>query len=458
MAEINTLSRRTFIAGAAIGSSLIFPATAKAETLWADLRGSLDATTLGVRPGALDNQSVALQNAIDRAAADGQALFLPAGDYLVSNIDLPSGLTIIGVPGRTRIRYAGDGHLLFATNVSNLHLEGLVLDGNNRALADYAPGLLHVSSGSSITIEGCSVLGSRKHGVVFDRVAGHFDRCTISGARGAAFLSNEAEGLAIRDNVIADCGDNGILVHRWGEGRDASIITGNRIERIRARSGGTGSFGNAINLFRADDVTISGNTIHDCDFSAVRCNAASNAIITGNQCHLSGEVAIFVEFSSQGAIVANNLVDNAATGISITNFNDGGRLAVVQGNTVRNLTGQSRLQTDEPAYGIGISVEADTSVVGNVIEEAALAGVNAGWGPYLRNVIISQNIIRRSEMGVSVSVVDGVESTVISDNIIDDTPGGAIIGMRWLERATDDLVSGGSVPAALVIEGNRALS
>lgn len=458
MSTHTRFSRRSFLVGTSMAVLGLAASQTKAQTLLADLRGSMDVTTLGVRPGALDDQSATFQRAIDTAAREGQPLFLPAGDYLVSNIDLPSGLTMIGAPGRTRIRYAGDGHLMFATEVSDIHLEGLILDGENRLLADYAPALLHISTGDAISLEDCSILGSHKGGVTFDRVAGRVDRCTISGARGAAFVSNDARGLAIRDNVITDCADNGILVYRWSQGRDATLVTGNRIERIGARSGGTGPYGNGINVFRADDVTVSGNTIHDCVFSAIRFNAASNAIITGNQCHKSGEVGIFVEFGFQGAIVSNNLVDTAATGISVTNFIDGGRLAVVEGNLVRNLTGQSRLPTDEPGYGIGISVEADTSIIGNVIENAARVGISAGWGPYLRNVIISNNIIRRSDMGVGVSVVDGVEPTIITNNIIDDTPAGAIVGMRWLERATGDLTQSNDVPSHLVIEDNRKLS
>ena len=56
-----------------------------------------------------------------------------------------------------------------------------------------------------------------------------------------------------------------------------------------------------------------------------------------NSCARLGEVALYAEFGFEGALIANNLVDTAATGISVTNFNDGGRLAVVQGNLVRNL-------------------------------------------------------------------------------------------------------------------------
>ena len=77
--------------------------------------------------------------------------------------------------------------------------------------------------------------------------------------------------------------------------------------------------------------------IADCAFSAVRCNSASNAQIIANNCRKIGEVALYAEFSFEGAVIANNLVDEAATGIEVTNFKEGGRLATVQGNIIRNL-------------------------------------------------------------------------------------------------------------------------
>ena len=41
-------------------------------------------------------------------------------------------------------------------------------------------------------------------------------------------------------------------------------------------------------------------------------------------------------------------------------------------------------------FGIGIYVEADTAVTGNVVESATRAGIMAGWGPYLRDVTITR--------------------------------------------------------------------
>ena len=59
-------------------------------------------------------------------------------------------------------------------------------------------------------------------------------------------------------------------------------------------------------------------------------------------------------------MIANNTVDGAAVGVSVCNFNEGGRIAVVQGNIIRNLIPKRPIGTapDDDA-GVGIYIEAD---------------------------------------------------------------------------------------------------
>jgi uncharacterized secreted repeat protein (TIGR03808 family) len=167
-------------------------------------------------------------------------------------------------------------------------------------------------------------------------------------------------------------------------------------------------------------------------------------------------MAIFSEFSFEGALIADNIIDEAASGISVSNFNEGGRLAVVSGNIVRNLTGSAPYFHDSPGFGIGISVEADAAVTGNVVDGAPRAGIWVGWGPYLRNVSVTGNVVRMAPVGITVSVVDGVASTLISDNLIQGAHDGAVVGMRWAERATADLtLTGASTFDGLTVDGNH---
>ena len=212
----------------------------------------------------------------------------------------------------------------------------------------------------------------------------------------------------IARNTIRNAGNNGIQVWRSQAGDDGTQVIDNRIEDTLAQAGGSGQNGNAINVFRAHNVIVRGNRIRNAAFSAVRGNAASNIQITNNTCTGLGEVAIYAEFGFEGAVIANNTIDGAAIGVAVTNFNQGGRLAVVQGNLIRNLVPKRPAGTDpNDGAGIGIGVEADTAVTGNIIENAPTAGISVGWGQYLRDVSVTGNVVRGAGVGIAVSVVAG---------------------------------------------------
>ncbi len=408
------------------------------------LRGSIDATELGIRPDAFDNQSTAFNRMLQEAAERNLPVHLPAGNYVVSNLKLPENVRISGVPGATRIIYGGDGHLFAGENLDLFDISGLTIDGANHWLADYTQGLIDIRRARHVEINNCEIIGSGKNGINLERTGGRIERSMISGAADAAIYSVEGGRLHITGNRVTDCANGGILVHRWQVADDGAIISENRIDRISARNGGTGQNGNGINVFRANNVLVSGNVVADCAFSAIRANSASNLQITGNNCSRSGETAIYAEFAFDGAVISSNIVDGAANGISIVNFNNGGRLGVCSGNLVRNLSETGPYPADAPGFGVGISVEADTSVTGNVIENAPLYGIHIGWGEFMRNVVATGNVIRKAGEGIAVSVVEGSGSAVITDNVIEDTVHGAIFGHRWKKRVTGDLARTGS--------------
>jgi len=300
------------------------------------------------------------------------------------------------------------------------------------------------------------IAGSRKHALQLERCGGRIERSRISGAAEAGIYSVQSAGLTVTGNSVEDCGNGGILIHRWEKAEDGSSVTDNRIARIGANGGGTGQNGNGINVFRADDVLVSGNRIADCAFTAIRANSASNVQISANQCLRSGETAIFCEFEFEGAVINNNLIDSAANGIAVANFDKGGRLATVTGNIVRNLS-LTAPYAQESGFGIGISAEADTLIADNVIENAPLWGMKLGWGPYLRNVVATGNIIRHAGIGCVVSVADGAGSALISDNLFQEMEKGAIMGFRWDKPASRDLAAGNSEFPQLTIERNRVV-
>ena len=440
------INRRLFlgsaIGAAGLGSCLVQASAAQnnpATLVLGDLRGSFSAENEGLHPGAIDDQSRLFQSILDRAAVDNKPVFLPPGNYVVSNIKLPSNTKLLGVPGASKLVYSGAGHCLLAENCQHVEISGVTFDGNNRKIEAYAEGLIRVSNTQHLIIENCEIIGSAGAGIYVERSSGRIERNNISGIAGScAIYALENHEMLIASNKISDCANGGILVHRWTQGEDGTIVTGNHIAKIRAAEGGTGQWGNGINVFRADAVQISNNQITDCKFSAIRSNGGSNIQIIGNSCRRSGETAIYSEFEFIGAVISNNLVDTCARGISIVNFMQGGRLGVCSNNIVRNVTLPTFYEGEDNSTS-GISVEADTTVTGNVVENSPDFGLSLGWGPYLRDVVATSNIIRGSNVGIYVSVVDGSKSTVISNNIISQYKRGAIIGYRWSEPKTNEL-------------------
>lgn len=460
MPELNRRRFLTATAGIAAGGlAHAMPARAKdlEGIMNASIRGSINATELGLRADASDDQSRAFSRMIERAAENNTPIFLPPGVYTLSNITLPRRLRLSGVPGATRIAYGGRGFLFRGEGAEHIELEGLLLDGGNNWLSDQVQSILEIRATPRLVVGNCEVIGSARNAIALERCGGRIEDTRISGAGDVGIYSVDAEALRISANTISGCANGGILVHRWQKADDGTIVSENRVTDIGARDGGTGQWGNGINVFRADNVSVSDNHVSGCAFSAVRANSASNIRIASNTCRDSGETAIYSEFTSEGAVINGNVVDGAANGISLVNFDQGGRLSACTGNLVRRLSTKGPYETGAPGFGIGINVEADSSVTGNVIEDAPVFGMSIGWGPFMRNVVATGNMIREAPVGIAVSVVEGAGSAVISDNVIDGATRGAIVGYRWAEPSTDDLaVNGVGGFDNLTIERNQA--
>lgn len=443
-----TFSRRSLF-----GMSALAGAALSVQPAHAALTGGmLSAGTLGVEANAARDQSVELQHALDQASARGGYLLLEPGLYIASGLRIRSGLNLIGVAGQSRIVQAGIDPIIMAEGATGVRLDGLVVDGQVRGLPSSSSALVEARSVRDLTITNCLITNSAGNGINLIGCSGSINNNTIEACINAGLSALDSRGLRIDGNLVTGMGDNGVLVWQSVKAEDHTIVTGNRIEDISARSGGEGQNGNGINVYRAGNVLVANNQISDCAFTAVRNNSGADVQIIGNNCMRLGEVAIYSEFAVEGSIIANNMIDKAATGISITNFNEGGRLAVCQGNLVRNMS-----LRDHPVdkRGVGIAVEADTVVSANVIENAPTAGIWLGWGKYFRNVSATGNVIRTCGIGVSVSVAAGAQDGLIANNLISGAKRGAILGMDHNEPATRDLASAGAkMPGTLTVSGN----
>ncbi|MCB1516025.1 MAG: TIGR03808 family TAT-translocated repetitive protein [Hyphomicrobiaceae bacterium] len=420
------IARRHFLA-AASAAVIVVPKGALA----------LDGASLGVVGDTGRDVTAQLEDAIRQAAGRGASLQLDAGDYLVSDLKLPTGARIAG--NGARLILSGGDMLLSAEDQRDIQLSDLSFDGKGQGRRGTETTLVGFRNCENVVIENCGFADFESNGLYAETSSINVTDCLFSGFGETGLHLQDCRLSQLRGNRVLKSGNGAIRVWRFEKGFDGTIVTNNQISGVGSDSG-NGQNGNGINVFQADGVVVSNNVIQDCDFSAIRANTTRDTIISNNQCHDCREVAIFSEFAFTGSVIANNVIDKAATGISITNLDDEGHLATCTGNVVRNILPSS--PTNPDTYPVGIYVEAEIAVTGNVVEDVPGLCIGAGWGPYLRNVLIANNVLRRGQVGVGVSVVDGSGAVQITNNLIADMSQSGIAGFEWDKMVAPDLKSG----------------
>ncbi|MGN6684635.1 MAG: TIGR03808 family TAT-translocated repetitive protein [Devosia sp.] len=441
-------TRRRILGGLAAGLAMPAIITAARAAQPIDAVGDF-----GLDPNDQSDQSSKLQAAFDAAASDGRLLLLPGGHagFAVSRLNIPSGLHVIGL--QTILTTPGDARLAAISGAFSATIEGIVFQANAPETAAGVNGLIEIENSSGISFRKCGFLNAAGNGIAANDSALSIEGCDFEGATAAAIHSQNGRNVIIRGNRISSADNAGIRIWRDDPGPDGSIITGNQISKIDWTDGGNGQNGNGVSIYRADEVIVADNRISDCAFSAVRINTGKNCQIRGNVCIGSGEVAIFSEFAFSGSVIADNIIDGAAQGISITNLDQGGHLATCTGNIVRNIAPRSANNPD--TQPVGIYAEADTVVSGNTVDTVPGAGIVAGFGPYVRNLVVADNLVTNAMIGIAVSVVQQQSPgpVRVSGNLVSGAQQG-IVGMEWDKVVSQDLTKEAGRYPNVTVDGN----
>lgn len=392
-----------------------------------------------------------LQTVFDYARDQGRPLFFQPGTY---DSDTATILTSNGggkpllaraIPGSVTLRFNGANIFLRIEGQSNVGFQGLIFDGQNRALTDYVaqrPALIAVSAAArAITFEDCRIVNSPGIGLYVTGGAEALIRSCSLWSHSIGIWSENAKISAL-DNKLSSLSNNGIAIWRSALTGDSSTISGNEINGIDSVAGGTGQNGNGVSVFRAIGVTITNNKIFNAQYSAVRCNGGGQFIVSNNSVYNTREVAIFIEapgagIDLNGAIVANNSLDTVGNGINVANsgqFSDGtSRSVIIEGNRIGNVLNNPIPDAGyypPSTIGNGIMVEQDCVVSGNLIENASRVGIQAGINTGARDLVVTGNLVMNAPIGIGVSneaVSNAGRSVVVSGNIVRGASLGGII-------------------------------
>ena len=194
----------------------------------------------GLQPDADHDQTPLLQTAIDAAAEKNAPLVLPPGTYRVGDLRLRPGTKLIGASRATTLQFSGGAAFITADKSDGIVLQGLTLDGAFLPLDESrGEGLLTLSRCRGLVLDDLDIRHSAKTGISLIGCAGRVSHVTIADVLDAGLKSLDAEGLNIAGNAINSCGNNGILVWRTQKGEDGTVVSGNRISKIRDASGGS---------------------------------------------------------------------------------------------------------------------------------------------------------------------------------------------------------------------------
>src|SRR5262249_16836392 len=139
----------------------------------------VDALHFGVRAGSPEDQSRALQNAIDQAAGARVPLVLGPGVFRAGDLRLPSGAQIVGVRRPPPLVPTRAPPLIPPSRADMVGLPGLVPDGPNLPLPD-GRGLVHFAAGRALRITDCEIVASAQNGIVLEGVEGEIVGTTIA--------------------------------------------------------------------------------------------------------------------------------------------------------------------------------------------------------------------------------------------------------------------------------------
>ena len=395
-----------------------------------------------------------LQELIDAAVEVGGIVRLPAGRFVTSGVKIGGTVTLQGIAGKTRLVSLSGGPILKVEDAGDVTLSGIVFESQNAAFTEVlsSSALVQAVGCKHLSVEACVFQDSPFNGLKLEKCSGRVAGNRFSGIGLSGLIALDSSGLEISGNTVSDIGNNGIQVWRTEVGEDGTLILNNRISRVKATSGGDGQNGNGINVFRAGNVSAANNVINDTAFSGIRFNSARNCQILGNSISRAGETALYVEFAFEGAVVANNIIEDVANGISITNYDQGGRLAICTGNIVR---GARRGTTVNAGPGQGIHAEADTIISNNVVEDIETFGINLGWGQFAHNLTAQGNIIRNCARGITYSATPGAGKILIAGNMIENMSAASIQGMDHETSVTGDMTLPDAIPTANLTLGQN---
>ena len=374
-------SRRNFLsAGSVIAASAIV-SSCNAGHDAGGRREMLNVMDFGATGDGTTDDTQAIREAMDKAALSNGAVFIPEGRYLCSELKVPEGIGIHGLPAwsyrrgmGTVLVFKGEGKCLInLTGAFGSYLYGLCLDGNN--IEGGAHGILidkpdYGQQEDTPRIDTCRVEKFTGDGIRLERIW-----CFV--VRHSHCFVNKGCGLRVRgwDGFILDnwFSGNGEAGYASYDENASNTITGNRIEWNRA--GG-------IIIRGGSHYNITGNYI---DRSG-KCGIALLPGEEGKGCETIALTGNVIYRSGKPEWGKNDEYDSSHVRI------ESGKGIVFASNALNSGRDDGGEGSYSPDYGIVLKNLENSVIKDNVQQNGALRQLIADLGGHGEGVIIKDNV------------------------------------------------------------------
>jgi uncharacterized secreted repeat protein (TIGR03808 family) len=346
------------------------------------------------------------------------------------------------VRGQTILQSVDGSPILEIKNAVDVSISGIVFDSKNITPDGKTGGAGGTSDEAAkfqvfafqcanVLIENCIFRNVKTSGLGLDACTGRIIGNQFYEIDQAAILAGrfsgeyKLRGLEISGNHIHNIGNNGIVIEHAAATSedDSSIVSNNRIDGVRSQNG-NGQHGNGIYVFASDNVIVSNNHVSNTDYSGIRNTSSKQVIINSNMISRSSEVAIFVEYAFESALVDGNIVDRSFRGIELSG-GEGilGFNGICSNNIVRN-TNRVTVNVGAGKH-IGINVTAiNTIAIGNIVETVGENEFGPGIGILFQDWsdshlhAVRDNMIKDAHFGIGVILSDGAKLISAMGNTI----------------------------------------
>lgn len=439
------------IAGASSGSSasishIASGTGATATTVQTKLRETVSVKDFGATGDGTTDDRTAIVAAIAALASAGGTLYFPPGTYVINDgITISnSNLRLLGAGTASVIQVNqtnGINTFMFNLSGSNVSFERLKLrrGTNTNAAVGGADTLIDLQNTVfNLELRSCFIEGNMTGQIV--RSGYYYTEIRCKGE-----IASHPRNISICDNYWTDTGSRAIDIRCVQD----VVISGNKFRNCGVNIPG-GAKGTCVEVQSYDatatlrpsyNVTISNNVFQRWGDGAINCGGIYELSITNNVC----------EGSSIFGVEPLGIEENCIAVL-------GGQRIVIDGNTcavTRSAGIQVRTQditgpVYKDLYDVVISnntLRSGTSPGGAYCETALqVYGINSG--AYARNIVVSGNAIRETEISLLSYAGSSLDNVVITGNAI---YGSGTTGSVYGIKVSDT----GSVMTNLSITGNQ---